>query len=536
MVRRVTEGRDHLTRNVRWVSLLTLLSRCLGLARDALMAARFGNGLLLDSFTVAFRLPNLARALLGEGALATAFLPAYVQEREQAGRDAAQRLAVAVVLWLTIAAAVLVVLGELLLWGFAAAVTLSPESDLLRRLMMWLLPYLGLICIAAQLGALLNAEHRFLIPALVPSILNSVWLLGLWTAVWWTTAEEQLFVMCAAVLVAGVLQVLVPMWGLRRLGFRYDSGWPQATAAVLTLAGQLVPALGGLLVTQMNVLLDSLIAWGFAAPVGTDGTGYPLVTGTASALYFGQRLYQFPLGVFGVALGTVLFPLLAQHAQARQYEGLRTDFAHGLRYVAAIGVPASAGLMLIAHPLASLCFEYGAFSADDARATAQMIAAYGSGVWAYCGLQIIHRGFFAIGDRMTPLRVSGIAVALNLLLNLSLIWVVGGVALALTTSLVSGLQCVVVAALFRRKIGNWDTRSVRSAIVAAVLASVVMIAGGAIAAYAVSEWSGWFGRLARVAIPLGTAIIIYLAVCRVIGFQEPWELLHRRGRKSEQAD
>ncbi len=520
---------EHWTRHVRWVGLATLLSRCLGLARDAAMAARFGNGVLLDAFTVAFRIPNLARALLGEGALATAFLPAYVALREQSGSVLARRFAVAVILWLVIIAGVLLLIAEAALlvaglWG-----PLSPEADLLRRLTLWLLPYMALICVAAQLGAILNAENHFLVPALVPAVLNAVWLIGLMIAGGWAASEQQLYIMCAAILFGGLLQVLIPLLALRRSGFTFDPLWTQATADTFVMARQLIPALGGLLVTQINVLLDSLIAWGFSAPPQLAPGGLtPLPSGTASALYFGQRLYQFPLGVFGVALGTVLFARLAQHAQSRQYDLLRSDFTLGLRYVAAIGIPASAGLVLIAQPLASLFFEYGAFSADDARTTAQMIAAYGCGVWAYCGLLIIHRGFYAVGDRLTPLRVSMAAVSLNLLLNLTLIWSLGGVALALGTSIVSALQCLLVGWLFGTRIGGWNVRSVAAAVLAALTASLVMLLVGAAALALLHDWPGNLGRLARVLLPAGLGSAAYLFTARLLKFRDPWDVLLRQ--------
>lgn len=519
---------EHVTRNLRWVSLCTILSRVLGLVRDSVMASRFGNGVLLDAFTVAFRIPNLARALLGEGALATAFLPLYLRMREEQGREAANRLAVAVLITLVGALLMLLAVAEIVLISAGFWAHWSAEADLLRQLLIWLMPYVVLICVAAQLGALLNAERQFLIPALVPSVLNLVWLGGLWSITGWWDAESQLFAMSGAILLGGVFQVALPLWAAYRQGLRFDAAWRTMWPMVVLMMGQMAPVVGGLMVTQVNVLADSLIAWGFAAPPTGDSTGYPLTAGTASALYFGQRLYQFPLGVFGVALGTVLFPLLAEHAQSRQFDRLRDDFSLGLRYVAAIGIPASVGLMLMAGPLASLCFEYGAFSAEDARTTAGMIAAYGSGVWSYSGLLIIHRGFYSLGDRITPLKIGLLSVGLNITLSLTLIWVFGGVALAATTSLVSMLQCLLAGEMIRRKIGGWDQRAIARAIAAATLASLLMGLAGGLLLWSLSEWTGWQGRLARVGLPCVVAVAVYFAACWGLRFREPFEILLRR--------
>ncbi|MDZ4684304.1 MAG: murein biosynthesis integral membrane protein MurJ [Planctomycetaceae bacterium] len=529
------------SRNLRLVSLYTIASRVLGLVRDAAMAARFGNGPLLDAFTVAFRIPNLARALLGEGALATAFLPAFLALRNEHGRDAANRFAVAVLIVLAGLLTALVAVAELVLCGLGWGATLSSDADLLRRLLLILTPYVGLICVTSQLSALLHADSRFAIPAVLLAVLNLVWLLGLWAIVpHWSEPTTQLFAMAWCVVAAGVAQLLLPLSAVWALGYRYVADWRRAWSGVKTLFAQMAPVVGGLMITQVNVLLDSLIAWGFARPehgpavMSLPGEPlYPLAAGTASALYFGQRLYQFPLGVFGVALGTVLFPLLAEHAQRGDRERLREDFSLGLRLVAAIGIPASAGLMLLAGPLAALCFQYGAFDADDAAQTASMIAAYGSGVWAYCGLLIIHRGFYAIGDRMTPMRVGLGSLGLNLIGNLTLIWILGGTGLAVSTAVVSMLQCVTVGWLFRQRIGGWNGRAVAVAVLKSSFATLVMSFAVLATLRMLDHWPGWSGRGLRVLIPVAVAVVTYYATAWFVRFHEPWEMLKVGSEKSQ---
>jgi len=524
------------TRSLRGVSLCTILSRVLGLLRDSWMAARFGNGPLLDAFTVAFRMPNLARALLGEGALATAFLPAYLEEREQHGRQAANRLAIATILLLSLILAGLIACVELLLLGLVWTLELPVESERLCWLLVCLMPYVGLICLTAQFGALLHAEQRFIVVALLPASMNLLWLISLWWIVpRWTTAESQLFVMAGCVLLSGTLQMLLPLPFLWRLGFHYLADWRLAVPQVRQMAWHIAPVVGGLMITQINLLFDSALAWGLSAPDVTVAETfwwglprYPLESGTASALFFGHRLYQFPLGVFGVALGTVLYPLLARHAQARDYERLKADYSLGLRYVAAIGIPASCGLCLLAQPVASLCFEYGAFDHHDAVQTARMIAGYGAAVWAHCGTLIILRGFYALGDRITPMRVGVVTVACNIVLNLLLIWWLGGVALAVATSIASAIQCLLLGWLFEQKLGGWHGRDVAVAIAKSSLASLAMMVAGYAALAAAGTLTGWLGRTERVAGPLVCAMLVYFAAAWLIGLREPFEIVWRR--------
>lgn len=526
----------HFAQSVRSVSFCTILSRIVGLLRDSWMAARFGNGPLLDAFTVAFRIPNLARALLGEGALATAFLPAYLAERDQHGPVAANRLAIATVLLLALILSGLVGCVEVVLLGISWTWELPGDTARLVWLLIYLMPYVALICLTAQFGALLNAEHRFVIVALLPAIMNLLWLVGLWWIVpLWSDPEAQLYVMAGCVLVSGTIQMLVPLPALSRLGFRYVADWPAALTQVRQMARQIAPVVAGLMVTQLNLLVDSFLAWGLAAP-SSDSTvspwlvlsQYPVESGTASALFLGHRLYQFPLGVFGVALGTVLFPLLARHAQARDYQRLRDDYALGLRYVAAVGIPASCGLWLISQPIAALFFQYGAFDDRDTVQTAQMIAYYGLAVWAHCGTLIIVRAFYALGDRLTPMRVGVITVAINVFCNLTLIWWLGGVALALSTSLAATVQCVLLGWLFEQKLGGERRHGVQQAIVKSLVASLAMYGVGSLALESLEFWPGWAGRVSRVVGPLLLAVLIYFLAAWCLRFREPFDILFRR--------
>lgn len=526
----MNESLHHVSKNLRLVSLCTIASRVLGLLRDQAMSVIFGLTPTMDAFTVAFRLPNLARVLLGEGALTTAFLPVFVADIHERGRESAAQLtwAVFVTLFSILFAVVALAEGAILIIGWSF--TLSDEAKLLCNLTAILLPYVILICLAAQIGAVLNALDRFLWPALVPAVLNLVWLIALWKVVpLWQDEISRIQVTACCVIIGGGLQLLFPLPILYSVGFGYRSDWRNAMDRVCKIAGNMLPVVIGLSITQLNSLLDSFIAWGFTQPTSGElfmplpgSPLYPLRQGTTAALYLGQRLYQFPLGVFGVALGTVLFPLLTSHAQRGETDKIRADLSLGIRLVMAIGLPASAGLMLIAQPLATLLFQYGRFNSDDAYRTGTMIMAYGSGVWAYCGLLILQRGFYAIGDRMTPMYVGLVAMLLNIASDLTLIWPLGGRGLALSTALIAALQCLATVSLLQRKIGKLLWPEIGQTTVKTLLATAVMAIACQAMLYLVEQQPAITGRLFRLGFPLTVAVLAFFAMARLLGLSEPW--------------
>ncbi len=517
---------------VRLVGVLTLGSRVLGLVRDVGMATLFGNGAVLDAFTVAFRIPNLARRLFGEGALSTALIPALTQEMERRGKPAAWQLASCVV---TLVGTFLLLVTILLELGlhWLARTPLGPEARLLLDLTAILLPYLVVICLAAQFGAVLHTLGHFTWPALLPILLNVGWIAALWLLLpQLSGAQTKIRTLSATIVVLGGLQLAVLFIPLRRYGFRFGFRWERTGGRALQVLVGMVPIVFGLSVTQLNSLCDSLIAWGFAAPeatVGGVGRGWwPLESGTASALYFGQRLYQFPVGVFGVALGTVLFPLLSRHAARGDRQLLREDLELGLRLVLAIGLPASAGLVLLAAPITSLLFRYGAFDLQDAEQTSRMIAAYGCGVWAYCGLLIAHRGLYALGDRLTPTRIGVRIVLLNVVLNLWLIWPLGGPALALTTAGCSALQLGLVLWCLSERLDGLDWRGLGRTAWRTAAATVTMSLVCWTTLRAVPEGDAVVVRLVRVLVPAAASVGVYFVAAAVLGVDDLWRLLPGR--------
>jgi putative peptidoglycan lipid II flippase len=513
-------------------ALGTLLSRVLGMVRDMATASLLGlaGGGVMDAFSVAYRLPNLFRRLFGEGALTASYLPVLAADLETDRRKAWQ-LSSVLLAWLAALLLVLTLVGELLLaaawlvWGG------EPATALLIGLSAAMLPYMLLICLAAQLSTTLHALRHFAVPALTPTVLNVCWLAAAWLVAPRLSddRETQAYVLAASIVLAGVLQVLFQVPTLRRLGFRFDYNPPAARDGLRRIALAMLPMLAGLAVTQVNTLADSLIAWGLAAsPEGSaeiawlGGTmAYPLRQGAAAAVYYGERFYQFPLGVLGMAVAAAIFPLLSRHAARGDLRRLGSDLTLGLRLVVCLGVPAGAGLALLAEPIVRLVLEHGRFTPDDTVRTARMIACYAAGVPAFCALPVVVRGFYAVGDAATPARLAGAVVALNLALNLVLIWTpLGEAGLAVATAVSSTLQVAVLLALFSRRRGTIAWRPLGMAAARAAAATVVMLAAGVAALWALPAEPNLAREAARVVVPMILAAGAYCGAYQLLGGTE----------------
>jgi putative peptidoglycan lipid II flippase len=526
--------RNTLTAGVKITSLGTLASRVLGLAREVANANVLGmsQGGVMDAFAIAFQIPNLFRGLFGEGALAVSYLPVVTTLLEQDRKRAWQLTSVALT-WLTVILAGLVVLGEAccgLVWlGWGS----RPGMSALVGLTAMMLPYLLFICLAAQVAATLQALTHFSTPALTPMLLNLCWLVGACVIAPRLAPNRlaQAYAIAICVLVAGVLQLAVQLPVLRSLGFRYDYNWPASREAIGRIVRTMLPMVAGLAITQINTLMDRLIAWTLTATAGEPtrigwlgfSLPHPLRAGAVASIYYGERLYQFPLGILGMAVATTIFPLLSRHAARGDRRGLGADLTLGLRLVIFLGVPSGLGLVMLSGPLARLLFQHGQFTADDAARTARMIACYSSGVWAYCALPVVVRGYYALGDRLTPLKIGAAAVALNLSMDLTLVWRMAEAGLATSTSIAAGFQVLVLVWIFSRRNRVLDWWALAATTARTLLATSAM----ALAGYAVLARLGapagpghkW-AEVVPVALPLAAAMAGFFAVYGLIGRRE----------------
>lgn len=508
----------------------TLTSRVLGLLRDIATASLLGmsGGGVLDAFVVAMRAPNFFRRLVGEGALSAGYVPVLARAAER-GPRAAWSLVSVVLLWLGLAATVIVVACELLClvsWLLAD----SDDARLLAGLSASVLPFVVFICLAAHLTSTLHVFGRFTLAAMTPTVLNVTVLAAAWFVAPRFAPDKyaQAYVLATAVVIAGVFQVSVLWVAVRQIGFRWNYDWPAARAGFWQTVHATVPMVLGLAVTQINTLLDSLVAWSLTAPVTGDrsigwlGAGwfYPLEPGAAAAIYYGERLYQFPVGMLGIAVATVIFPLLARHAARGERRRIGEDLTSGLRLVLFFGLPASVGMTLLAEPIARLLLERGEVTAHDALRTARMISVYGAGSWAYCAIPVIVRGFFAVDDRRTPLVLGMAIVLIDFATNLSLVWPLAEVGLAVGTTLTAVLQLAILVTLFAKFHTPLGWNALAATLARSLAGCVLMGALVLLVLGQLPDAAGTWHQALRMAAPATVGAAAFLGFNALLGGQE----------------
>ncbi|MEZ6128213.1 MAG: murein biosynthesis integral membrane protein MurJ [Planctomycetaceae bacterium] len=520
-----SSGTSGKLKGLKAVSLLTLLSRITGLARDSLMASVFGAGMVLDAFTLAFRVPNMFRRLFGDGAMAAALLPEFVRTDECEGREAASLLFSGVARKLFYILLAFIVVTEVAVAFVYVSFEISGRMRLLCELSMILMPYSLLICMAGAYSAALNGVHHFKYPALAPVVLNVIWLAGgLYSAVRFTTGPDEVRLISMFILAGGVAQLSMVVYKARQYQIRLSAPTPAATARTAIVFRAMAPVLLGLSVSQVNGLIDSLLAWGLSSG-NLDSfpslDRFRLPIGTAAALYLGQRMFQFPLGVFAVALGTVLFPRFARHAQTNDLAELNKDLLHGLQLVLVVGIPASVGLWFMAAPITDLLFRYGQFDAQAAIMTRNMIAGHGLGVWAFSGLLIVNRVFYASNDQTTPMRQGLMCVGLNILFDFVLLPILGGPALPVANVLATMFQLGLALEVLRSRFLILGREAFVPILWRIGVCTLAMNFAGLGTLYLTSLVEPAFDpivyRLIKVSLPVMAAVVVYAATLTATG-------------------
>jgi len=433
--------RSGLMRSGLIVSAMTMLSRVMGLARDVVVAALLGAGDGADAFFVAFKIPNFLRRLFAEGAFNQAFVPVLSEYSTQRNRQEIRELLNAVAGSLTAILALITALAMLgapwLIWLFAPGFGRDPEKLAMTADMLRLtFPYLLLISLTAFAGSVLNTWNRFAVPAFTPVLLN----LSLIGAALLLTPlmKEPAMALAWGVLIAGVAQLVFQVPFLLRLGLM-PTPWPnlahEGVRRILRLMG---PALFGVSVSQINLLLDTVLASLLAA-------------GSVSWLYYSDRLVELPLGVFGVAIGTVILPALSKrHAdQSSAHFAVMLDWA--IRMVLLLGLPAALALVVLAEPLLITLFHYGAMTDTDIQMAAMSLRAYAVGLVAFMLIKVLAPGFFARQNTKTPVKVGIFAMVANMVFNLILIWPLAHAGLALATALSAFLNAGLLGYLLRKE-------------------------------------------------------------------------------------
>jgi putative peptidoglycan lipid II flippase len=454
-------GQPTLGRAVQAVFSVTLLSRLGGLVRDVIVARLFGDTALGSAFAAAFTIPNTFRRLFGEGALSAAFIPLYTQARAGADPRRGDRFASLTLMWLGLLTGVLTVLVELVLLTLLLVLPGDPERDLSLRLIMVMLPFMPLICIAALLAGMLQVHGRFAASATGPLLLNTfiIALGGYFLLTGRIAGPGVAYALGAATVLSGLTQALWFAFLLRRHA-RFTLDTAPARSEGRLLLRRFLPVLLGLGTLQVSSLIDMLIAmWPIWIGPTVLGYAYPLDERSNVLLSAMQRLYQFPLGVFGIAVATAAFPLLSRHAAAGEagLEDFRATLRRGLRISLCIGLPASVGLILVRHDIAAALFGagsfgHGGFSAEGLARCSAILVGYAPAIWAYSFNHVLNRAFYARGDTATPTRVAIVMVLFGLALSLVLIWPLREAGLAWSTSITATVQAGVLGVLLSRRL------------------------------------------------------------------------------------
>jgi len=533
-------GRAVLARRASVVSIAVLASRVLGVVREQIFAVFFGAGRELDAFITAFRIPNLLRDLFAEGALSAAFVSTFTQYLERGGEAAAWRLASLVINALLIVVGTITLIG---IWiapdvvlaiapGFAAIPGKVGLTVGLTRIMF---PFLPLVALAAVAMGILNTRNVFGVPASAAAFFNVGSIVGGLGAAYWLApayvrgilgavathhaaptdpalAARAITGMAIGTLIGGLLQFVVQVPSLGRVGFRYRPVLHPSDPGLRQVMRLMAPATIGAAAVQVNVFINN----NFASYLGN---------GPVSWLNVAFRFMQLPIGLFGVALGTVTLPLVSRHVARGDRAALRRTLAESLELVGLLCLPAAAGLALFAVPVIGLIYEHGRFTPADTTAAAQALAAYTAGLAGYAGIKVLAPAFYALDDARTPMLVSLVSIGVNYVLNWTFVRRLGfgHVGLALSTSAVALGNFALLYVVLRRRVGPLGSRLpvalARIALAAAVMAAV---AGGldfVVAAHLPP--AGALRHALRLAVAMPVAAACFWVTCRALGVAVP---------------
>lgn len=509
----------NLLRAASTISLLTLVSRISGLARDVVVASAFGNSAWMDAYNVAFRIPNFLRRLFGEGAFQQAFVPVLGETRARDGDEVTRALidAVATILfWALVITCIIGVVGApLMVWLMASGLRQFHDSVLMTQIMF---PYIGLISLVSLSAGILNTWKRFLVPAATPVLLNiasiaAAWLLGPQFQRW---GIEPIYAQAVGVIIGGLLQLGIQVPALRRVGALPHIGLlPVAIRTAWSHPGvgrvmrQMAPALVGVSVAQISVVINTQIA-------SHQGVG------AVSSLDWASRLMEFPTGLLGVALGVVLIPQLSA-ANGRQdtaaYSGL-LDW--GLRLVLMLALPCAVALLVFPNALLAVLFQRGAFDAHAVAQTASALMGYGVGLMGLVGVKILAPGYYARQDMRTPVKIAVAVLVLTQIMNAIFVPFIGHAGLALSVSLGAMINAFWLFVGLKRSGAyvpepGWGGFSLRVFAATALLAALLALAERAI------DWTGLAGhqwqRIGWLALSLGGAALIYFGALLASGIK-----------------
>lgn len=504
------------------IGAATFSSRILGFIRDMVLASLFGATPAADAFFVAYRIPNLLRELFAEGSMSSAFIPVFTEYQTLKSKRDAWELASAVFTTLLTIVIGITIAGILaasgIVWLLAPGFHDDPAklgmTTLLTQIMF---PYLIFISLAALAMGILNSLRAFAAPAFSPVFFN-VFIIG--CALFLSPMmSEPILGVAIGVVAGGLAQFLMQLPGLSLrgmlFGFRFEPGHP----GVRRIGALMVPSLLGLSVTQINITVSTILASFFA--------------GGPTYLFYGMRLIQFPLGIFGVALATAILPTLSAQAARGALDELRTTLGFGLRMILFIILPAMLGLILLRQPIVHLFFEHGTFTPHDTAETAVAVLGYSVGLWAFGGVRIIVSAFYSLQDTRTPAISAAIAVAANLVFSLLLMSSLGAAGLALATALAAMVNGGILVAVLHRRLGGVEWGSVGQSFLRVLVASMplVIVCVWVATAQVWTHPGEWIEKSIMLSMAIGLSAVGYLGIHALLKSEELtliWDMVRKK--------
>ena len=510
---------ERMTRAAFVVGGATLVSRILGFLRDMVTAYFLGAGMTADAFFVAFRIPNLLRRLLAEGSLTVAFVPVFTEYLSQKGRDEAFVMARAMFTALTLSLLFITLFGEifspLLVKVMAPGFADDPQKyritvDLTRIVF----PYIFFVSLVAICMGILNSMHHFAAPALSPALLNLCLIGSLY--LWGRSWNQPVYALAVGVLLGGTAQLALQIPYMRSRGFSFKPSFYFSHPAIKKVMVLMGPAALGSAVYQLNILISTLLA-------------SLLPQGSVSYLYYADRVVEFPLGIFAIALGTAALPSMSRHTADGDMAGLIQTFSHALRLVLFITLPAMTGLIVLRRPIVEILFQRGAFDVLSTQKTSIALLYYSLGLWAFSALRILVSAFSALQDTKTPVKVAALSLGANIVLSLILMGPLKHGGLALATSFSAALQSTVLLFILRKRLGRLDGHKILSSLLKTTCCSL----GMALILYIVPTFFSPDGRLASLAFFITMGAFAYFALAWRLKCEE-LHLLARSNRKKKQ--
>ena len=532
------------------VSIAVMFSRVLGLIRETIFAKYFGAGFLYDAFIVGFRIPNLLRDLFAEGALSAAFVKVFTDYQLKNSEKEAWRLASLIFNGLAVVLSVICILGIFLSPLFVKIITYNylgdpnhyypPEKAALATLLMQIMfPFILLVALAALAMGVLNTKGRFGIPASASTAFNVVSIVfGLVLAYWlsggvWEKSIDKIAVpsdasqwaivgMSIGTLLGGAAQLLIQVPSLFKVGFRFSLGLSFRDEGVRRVMRLMGPAIIGTGAIQVKVLVDTVVASG--------------IDGGASWLSYAFRLMQFPIGVFGVAIGTAAIPTLSRLASEENMVKFRSTMSDAIKLVFLLAIPSACGLIVLGDPIISLIYQRGEFDAFDTNMTAWALTAYSVGLAAYAAIKVLSPAFYALDDAKTPMYISLVSILVHVPASFGMMQLLstvgvsperpngfGHVGVALATSVVATFNFLVLGFFMRRRIKRLNGKDILSSLIRILIASAVMSAAAYASYYLLTRYfveKRLFVQLIEALVPIAFGGVVFLIVAKLLRISE----------------